>query len=108
MVAVFLGMIQTETPYYQSNPTAFLPYPVNSAYNDPVYSCPQTGPGVANTCAKALGLRIKDSSNVLIYGAGLNSFFDNYDQTCLSNESCQTNMVSFEGGNTNRFLYNRN
>lgn len=23
-------------------------------------------------------------------------FFDNYDQTCLATESCQTNMVSIE------------
>jgi len=101
-------MIQTETPYYQSNPTVFLPYPVNSAYNDPVYPCPNTGPGVVNTCAKALGLRVKDSSSVLIYGARLYSFFDNYDQSCLTRESCQQNMVSFERTNTNNFLYNLN
>ena len=39
-----------------------------------------------------------DSSDVLIYGAGLYSFFDNYGQECLKTESCQENMVDVEAG----------
>ena len=31
-----------------------------------------------------------------MYGGGLYSFFENYDQTCLATESCQENMVSLE------------
>ena len=36
------------------------------------------------------------SDDILIYGAGLYSFFDNYKQECLATESCQENMVSIE------------
>jgi len=86
---VYMALIQTETPYFQSNPDATSPFAANSAYNDPVFS------GSAST-NKAWGLRIVDSDDVFIYGAGLYSFFDNYGQTCLTTESCQDNMVSIE------------
>ncbi|KAG0646887.1 hypothetical protein D0Z07_6304 [Hyphodiscus hymeniophilus] len=86
---VYMALIQTETPYFQSNPDATTPFTTNAAYADPVFS------GTASV-NKAWGLRIVDSQDVLIYGAGLYSFFDNYDQTCLDTESCQTNMVSLE------------
>ncbi|MCJ1479117.1 hypothetical protein MMC13_007801 [Lambiella insularis] len=88
---VYMGAIQTETPYYQSNPTALTPFAPSSAYSDPTFSdC--TTPG----CQKSWGLRIVSSSNILIYGAGLYSFFDNYSEDCLATESCQDNMVSVE------------
>ncbi|KAF3933080.1 hypothetical protein ABW20_dc0108991 [Dactylellina cionopaga] len=103
---VFLGMIQTETPYYQSNPNVYLPYEVNPAFEDPVYDCPDKSPG--STCAKSLGLRVKDSNDVLIYGAGLYSFFENYAQECLKTQSCQDDMVSIEGATKNFFMYNLN
>ena len=74
---VFMGMIQTETPYFQSNPNALLPYAANPEYRDPTFTCAAG----SKSCAKAWGLRIVDSSDVLIYGAGLYSFFDNYDQS---------------------------
>jgi hypothetical protein len=86
---VYMALIQTETPYFQSNPDASSPFTSNSAYSDPVFS----GTPSAN---KAWGLRIVDSEDVFIFGAGLYSFFDNYSQTCLDTESCQENMVSLE------------
>ncbi|CZR66146.1 probable glucan 1,3-beta-glucosidase [Phialocephala subalpina] len=86
---VWMGAIQTETPYFQSNPDASTPFTVNAAYNDPTFS----GTSSVN---KAWGLRVVDSSDVFVFGAGLYSFFDNYDQDCLTTESCQTNMVSLE------------
>ena len=86
---VYMALIQTETPYFQSNPDATTPFTTNAAYSDPVFS----GTESVN---KAWGLRIVDSQDVLVYGAGLYSFFDNYDQTCLDTESCQTNIVSLE------------
>ncbi|EWC47414.1 hypothetical protein DRE_00382 [Drechslerella stenobrocha 248] len=103
---VFLGMIQTETPYYQSNPTVYLPYEVNPAFNDPVYDCPDKSMG--STCAKSIGVRIKDSKDVLVYGAGLYSFFENYTQDCLKTQTCQDDMVSVEGSTQNLFIYNLN
>lgn len=92
---IFMALIQTETPYFQSNPNAITPFTVDASMNDPDFS---TFCSASNTdkCPKAWGLRITGSSDVLIYGAGLYSFFDNYDQTCLDTESCQDNMVSIE------------
>ncbi|PQE18638.1 Glucan 13-beta-glucosidase protein [Rutstroemia sp. NJR-2017a BVV2] len=86
---VFMGAIQTETPYYQSNPDASTPFTINAAFTDPVMS----GTSASN---KAWGLRVVDSEDILIAGAGLYSFFDNYNQDCLATESCQENMLSIE------------
>jgi hypothetical protein len=92
--AVYLSLIQTETPYFQGNPVSTSPFTVNTQFHDPDFSvsCPSGG-----ACDRAWGLRVVDSSDVFVYGAGLYSFFDNYDQTCLETESCQENMVSIEG-----------
>ncbi|KAK3682221.1 pectate lyase superfamily protein-domain-containing protein [Podospora appendiculata] len=91
---IYLSLIQTETPYFQGNPEATTPYTVNAKFNDPDFavSCKGNSTG----CARSWGLRAVNSKDVFVYGAGLYSFFDNYDQTCLETESCQTNMVSLE------------
>ncbi|ERS95898.1 hypothetical protein HMPREF1624_07432 [Sporothrix schenckii ATCC 58251] len=95
---VYMGLIQTETPYYQGNPDARTPYASQTALSDPNFeSCTDA------TCARAWGLRIINSTDVFVYGAGLYSFFDNYDQTCLDTESCQDNIVSVESSQA--FLY---
>jgi hypothetical protein len=94
---VYMSLIQTETPYFQSNPDASTPFTVNSAYTDPTFA----GSSATN---KAWGLRIVDSDDVYVFGAGLYSFFDNYSQTCLTTESCQDNMVDLDN-NSNVFLY---
>jgi glucan 1,3-beta-glucosidase len=49
--------------------------------------------------ANAWGLRILSSSNILIYGAGLYSFFDNYSTTCSDN------IFSLEGTLSNVNVY---
>lgn len=89
---IYMGVIQSETPYMQSNPHAlhggFTP---NAKYSDPDFRTCTT-----DACRKAWGLRVVASSDVLVYGAGLYSFFDNYKQDCLATESCQENMVSVE------------
>jgi glucan 1,3-beta-glucosidase len=86
---IFMGFIQTETAYYQPNPDATLPFTQNSAYNDPMIA-----PG-----GSGLALRVVDSDNILVYGAGLYSFFSNYDTTCSdpgSGENCQSEIFSIE------------
>ncbi|MCJ1308907.1 hypothetical protein MMC25_002562 [Agyrium rufum] len=88
---VYMGIIQTETPYYQSNPNALTPFTPNSAYSDPDFSSCTT-----DSCRKAWGLRIVSSSNILVYGAGLYSFFDNWSQDCNAEGNCQDNIVSIE------------
>lgn len=88
---VYMSLIQTETAYMQGNPDANTPFTVNSAYSDPSFTTCTT-----DNCARTWGLRIVDSQDVYVYGAGLYSFFDNYDQVCLETEDCQENIVSIE------------
>ncbi|KAF2756893.1 glucan 1,3-beta-glucosidase [Pseudovirgaria hyperparasitica] len=100
---VFMSAIQTETPYFQGNPDATVPFAVQSAINDPDFatSCKDDTPG----CKKAWGLRVRDSSDVLLFGGGLYSFFENYGQTCVPGNDCQLNMVSLEGTQSNVHLF---
>ncbi|KAI1006484.1 Glucan 1,3-beta-glucosidase [Podosphaera aphanis] len=86
---VYMALIQTETPYYQSNPDATKPFSPVAAYKDPIFS----GNAAEN---KSWGLRITHSSNIFVYGGGLYSFFENYSEECLTTSDCQTNMVSLE------------
>lgn len=88
---VFMGLIQTETPYYQANPNALTPFTPQKEWDDPDFSNCRTA-----SCAKAWGLRIRNSSDSYVYGAGLYSFYENHRQTCLDSESCQENMVEVE------------
>ncbi|RDW84364.1 hypothetical protein BP6252_01954 [Coleophoma cylindrospora] len=103
---IFMGFVQTETPYYQPNPSAPAPFTVSSSLNDPDFatSCA----GQSGNCANAWGLRIVNSKNILVYGAGLYSFFDNYKTTCSNgggSENCQNNIFSLEGSNSNVNAY---
>jgi glucan 1,3-beta-glucosidase len=76
----------------QANPIATLAYPPNTAWNDPDFSWCQ---GLTK-CIKTTGLRIYNSSYVYIYAAGLYSFFENYDSSCLIQSDCQTNAATVE------------
>lgn len=88
---VYMSAIQTETAYFQSNPAATTPYTAQATLGDPSFGeCAANDP----VCKKTWGVLVQNSQDVLVYGAGLYSFFDNYDQTCLATESCQTNMVN--------------
>ncbi|KAL4787440.1 pectate lyase superfamily protein-domain-containing protein [Aspergillus varians] len=87
---IFMGLIQTETPYYQANPNALVPFTPQTKWNDPDFATCTT-----DACKKAWGLRVTNSTNVYVYGAGLYSFFENYGQTCLGG-SCQENMVEVD------------
>ncbi|KAL8804895.1 MAG: hypothetical protein Q9182_002297 [Xanthomendoza sp. 2 TL-2023] len=97
---VYMAVIQSETPYSQSNPDATTPFSTNTRYHDPDFShCTTAG------CKKSWGLRVVASSEIHVFGAGLYSFFDNYSQDCLATESCQESMVSLECGNQNTYLW---
>lgn len=97
--AVFMGQIQTETAYYQKNPDARLPFAPAAAYRDPVFLAGDSG----------WGLRVVDSTDVLVYGAGVYSFFDNYNVSCSdigSGAVCQKRDVSIEHSTVS--VYNLN
>ena len=88
---VFMGQIQTETAYYQPNPDATIPFPAQSKYHDPTFLKGQDG----------WGLRVVDSTDLIAYGAGLYSFFNNYNLTCSqenpASPRCQSSIFSVEG-----------
>ncbi|GAB1316002.1 hypothetical protein MFIFM68171_06212 [Madurella fahalii] len=106
---VFMGQIQTETPYFQPVPNGLVPFNPVAALNDPDFraSCA----GVQGNCAAAWGLRVINSRDVLVYGAGLYSFFDNYSTACstfAAGQTCQQRITSVEGPAVNVNIYNLN
>lgn len=95
--SLFSGYMQTETPYMHPNPPAPGPFRIDPRYDDPDFSiC--NNPGSPNVpCRDAWGIRILNSRGINIYGAGLYSFFNNYDQECVPGQNCQEHMVRIQG-----------
>ena len=106
---VFAGFIQTETPYYQPNPAAPLPFSYDAGLVDPqVPTATVTVNGTRIPAANAWGLRITNSKDILVYGAGHYSFFDNYNVTCSNQgngEICQDQIVDLVGTNSALTIY---
>jgi glucan 1,3-beta-glucosidase len=91
---IYLGQIQSETPYFQAAQLAStLPYVPGKFKNDPTFDhCGE--PGIPDTCREAWALRIVDSSQVYLYGGGFFSFFQNYDESCsATGGACQDRLV---------------
>ncbi|KAK0442864.1 exo-beta-1,3-glucanase [Armillaria borealis] len=80
----YMGLIQTETPYYQPVPPAPGPFGIHDCYNDPVFD---------SDTISAWALRVQSSHNIFIFGAGLYSFFNNYSESCLATASCQPQIA---------------
>lgn len=75
------------------NGTDFAP-----SHNGSVFSPSHNG---SASTAVGWGLRILRSNNILGYGVGLYSFFDNYSTNCSqvdADEKCQLRLLSIEGG----------
>jgi hypothetical protein len=111
---IVMGYIQTETAcvhhyldliwhlvtdtlssYYQPNPMATLPF-TNATFNDPQFL---DQAGSSDASRDGWGLRIVRSTDIVGYGAGLYSFFNNYSQTCLqlnATSKCQPRIFSIE------------
>jgi hypothetical protein len=100
---LYMAMIQTESPYYQPSPAAPAPFTAGLFPNDPTFSDCDTGS--SSDCAVSWALRIIDSTIIYSMGAGLYSWFSDYDQTCLSTEDCQRRAV-YISQSTDTWLYN--
>jgi len=76
----------------QNNPSALAAHQPLESWSDPsgFEQC------FLPTCAKTYGLAFKNSTRVFNYGAGLYSFFNNYDSGCLITTNCQQFMVTIE------------
>jgi hypothetical protein len=87
---VVLGIIQTESPYYQPVPKAPRPFSTGLFKDDPTFDdCPAD----STTCALSWGVRIIDSKTVYVLGAGLYSWYSGYSQDCLETNNCQQRAV---------------
>lgn len=86
---IYLGHVQTETPYFQADPDATQPFEVGMWDSDPTFETCDS----ESYCKEAFALRVVSSSNILIYSAGFYSFYQAYDQGCLDDESCQEALV---------------
>ncbi|KAK8135900.1 hypothetical protein PG984_003840 [Apiospora sp. TS-2023a] len=96
---VFMGQIQTEAAYYQPNPDALVPFPRVSKYNDPEFKQGEDG----------WGLRVVNSKDILVYGAGMYSFFNNNNVHCSdqgNSTKCQSRIFSIESSEVS--VYNLN
>jgi glucan 1,3-beta-glucosidase len=67
--------IQTESPYYP--PFVIAPAPFTSSLNKFAYD-----------------LTISNSNNIQVTGAGLYSFFQDYNLACVSTQNCQQRLVA--------------
>ena len=105
---IYMGMHQTESPYWQGAGTphrAPAPWTANAAYGDPTFSnCATQGQGDNDQCFRAWGLHMNDSSDVIIHGSGLWVFFNKMndnewkDAQCNdTNNICQLNMAFVSG-----------
>ncbi|KAF3919916.1 hypothetical protein AA313_de0200320 [Arthrobotrys entomopaga] len=103
---IFMGMIQTESPYFQTSPEAPKPFMGSIATknfpSDPKFTACADG---SPTCAFSWALRIIRSSDIYVYGAGLYSWFDNYGQACVKTENCQDRSL-FIDRSSSIWIYN--
>ena len=104
----YIGFAQTETPYYQPHPLAGFPFPIWPQLYDPQFSLEcQYSMGEAG-CEDAWAMRVMNSSNIAVYGAGFYSFFNAYNDSCSapgSMEYCQERVLSVFGGSENVSFY---
>ncbi|KAF6765075.1 glycoside hydrolase family 55 protein [Ephemerocybe angulata] len=83
----YLGLIQTESPYFQPSPPAPAPFEITKAYKDPSFP---------SDVKSAWGLSVENSRDIIVFGAGLYSFFNNYSQACISKRNCQAKIMDID------------
>jgi hypothetical protein len=83
----YMGLIQTETPYFQPDPAPPGPFDLQTVYDDPTFDHGMT---------MAWGLWVESSNDIIVFGAGHYSFFQNFTATCEANTTCQAQMVNVD------------
>jgi glucan 1,3-beta-glucosidase len=98
---IYFAMPQTETPYYQPNPPANLPFPVVAGWNDPDFVADCNGVTAPGACAMAWAMRILSSTDIVMFGTGFYSFFNNYKTDCsqtATQTKCQARIFALANG----------
>ncbi|RXW22391.1 hypothetical protein EST38_g3456 [Candolleomyces aberdarensis] len=83
----YMGLIQTESPYYQPTPPPPTPFFPNKSSK---YSDPATYDGTS-----AWALSVQESKDIFIFGAGLYSFFQTYVD-CAIARACQSQIANID------------
>lgn len=101
---VFAGMIQTESPYFQPSPKIPAPFEkgMGAFHGDPsIFD--NGGPGSDSSWA----LRLIESSDIVIAGAGLYSWFSAYaQQPCIKDLTCQNALVEVTNVGERIYIWN--
>lgn len=97
------AQIQTESPYYP--PFVIAPASFTSSLNAFSYDPSFSDCGGAFPCSAAWALTITNSDNIQVTGAGLYSFFQNYNLACIDTQNCQQRLVATES-NGAIYLFN--
>ncbi|KAL2811038.1 pectate lyase superfamily protein-domain-containing protein [Aspergillus granulosus] len=93
---IVMGMIQTESPYFQPSPPAPRPFSLGQFADDPDFlNCKSS----EKRCATSWGVRIVDSESIYMLGAGLYSWFNSYSQECVETNNCQQRGFHVEQSN---------
>ncbi|KAI0266843.1 exo-beta-1,3-glucanase [Gloeopeniophorella convolvens] len=82
----YIGLGQTETPYFQPNPSPPAPFQSNPTYNDPVFN----GEGAA------WAFSVKNSDGIILFGGGFYNFFQNYATGCQQAQNCQSQIINID------------
>lgn len=93
--AVFAGLLQTESAYFQPSPPAPVPFTstIDDFAGDPVYKdCDKAG-GRQPGCDSSWGLILSNNRHVHIAAAGIYSWFHTYTQDCIDEHSCQNSLI---------------
>lgn len=106
----FAGMIQTESPYFQGTAVSQSPGPFSASVgqfgNDPIFE-DGTCTGTGLVCDVSWAVIIEAVNNLTIAGAGLYSWFANYDQdVCVDAQNCQQRLVKDGGSNAGLYIWN--
>ncbi|EON98175.1 hypothetical protein UCRPA7_6324 [Phaeoacremonium minimum UCRPA7] len=107
---VWAGMIQTESPYFQYTTNTESPGVFSDSVgifsNDPIFpdsSCKADD----LMCNFSWAVMIYATQNLTIAGAGLYSWFDNYDQSvCVDAQNCQQRLLNNQGANDQLYFFN--
>ncbi|KAJ3796108.1 exo-beta-1,3-glucanase [Lentinula aff. detonsa] len=86
----YLGLFQTEIPYYQPSPESPSPFTSSTTYNDPT----------TFDSGFAWAINVVSSTDIIFFGAGLYSFYDDYTQDCLDTMSCQPQLLNIDSGSS--------
>jgi glucan 1,3-beta-glucosidase len=105
---VYVGMQQSETPYWQGTGTpaqAPAPWTSDSSFSDPTFdNCGENDPN----CRMAWYEIVSGGSNLNIYGSGFWTFFNHLGSCEGQNGTCQNNAVDIVGNPSQLFWWNLN